>query len=663
MMEDKEQKVEQTPKVEKKETEKQSVEKRPVEKEEVEKEKPEEAQVKRTNTETSTTKYETFKPIQDEPKKTKRKSKTGIWISLLVLIIAIVGMCVYYYLGIYKNSQKVYQEVVADGIEALKGKTTEEFTTIKTKVKLGLNVELEDEIKELAEGYIEDILELINNTELEVELQMDKEQQQMLYKIDSTYENEDLIKMNMLIDAKEESAYMELEQFFKKVLKVDMDSVETFEMLKEVFETERATLGESVSEAQVLKILNKEVSKAIKKEYCSKESEKIDIGEKEEKVDVYILKMTGKQFVEEVKTIAENLKENKDFIKCFKDEYEIKEQLDTIIEAIEDAEVEEDGKFTIKLYKKGIKQDIVRVDFRAEADDQIVEAQITKEEDGYKVKMLANGMALLTATTKQENIDENTIKTDLTIDVKQVGKIEINIESSYVTGEKIDKLDTKNAVDVEELTEQEMMDAYEKLEESKLYELVEKYVELFTGSSLGSGLNNSNINSGINGSNSSINGNNSNISGNIVTKVNNNQIITYDNETVITFQIPTAYGEGTSGYSSETLKSFTKGNTDVTISSYFTNKDEYLKSKADSFMETYESSGYYTNVTKSEEKTIQIDGKTFYYIEISYEYFNEKYTEVFICTSVSTKNIYTVDISQTGAFNPTDIEGFLKISY
>ena len=272
-------------------------------------------------------------------------------------------------------------------------------------------------------------------------------------------------------------------------------------------------------------------------------------------------------------------------------------------------------------------------------------------------------MALLTATTKQENIDENTIKTDLTIDVKQVGKIEINIESSYVTGEKIDKLDTKNAVDVEELTEQEMMDAYEKLEESKLYELVEKYVELFTGSSLGSGLNNSNINSGINGSNSSINGNNSNISGNIVTKVNNNQIITYDNETVITFQIPTAYGEGTSGYSSETLKSFTKGNTDVTISSYFTNKDEYLKSKADSFMETYESSGYYTNVTKSEEKTIQIDGKTFYYIEISYEYFNEKYTEVFICTSVSTKNIYTVDISQTGAFNPTDIEGFLKISY
>lgn len=90
-----------------------------------------------------TKKYETFKPVQDAgQKKTKKKGKKGILISLLVLIIAVVGICAYYYFGIYTNPQTVYKEAIKNGINALTSTTDEEITTMKSKIKLGLNLSL-----------------------------------------------------------------------------------------------------------------------------------------------------------------------------------------------------------------------------------------------------------------------------------------------------------------------------------------------------------------------------------------------------------------------------------------------------------------------------------------------------------------------------------------
>lgn len=592
-----------------------------------------------------TKKYETFKPIQDAgQKKTKKKGKKGILISLLILIIAVVGLGAYYYFGIYTNPQTVYKEAIKEGINALGG-TSEEITTMKSKVKLGINVELEDNIKYSAGEYVDDILDLINNTEIGMEVQVDKEKQQVVYKLDSTYENEDLIKMNMLIDAKEESAYMQLEQFFEKVLRIEVDDVETYETLKSAFETEGLTLAEEATQAKALKIINKEVSKVIKAEYCSKEKEKIEIDSKEVSVDAYILEMTGKELIEELKTVAENLKDNKDYIKCFENEEEIKEQLEYMIESLEDIEVE-DSVFTMTLYRRGIKQETVRVDFKVKANNVVLEAQVTKEEDGYKFEILYGRETVIRGTVKIEEVNENTRKTNTKIEIKEIGKIEVKAETSVVTGEKIDTLDTENAIDMDELTEEDMMEAYEKLEESKLYELVEKYVELFTGNSLGNSTSSNNNN--INNPSSS------------TTKTTENQIVTYSGKTTINYEIPTGYK---SEYTSDTYKTFSKDDTRVVVSSYYSGKDEYLESMVDSYMKIYEESSYYKNVTKSPEKTMQVGDKTFYYIELSYEYYNEQYKYIFICTPVNDKEIYTVQVSTIGEFNQSEIESFLKIKY
>ncbi|MCI8587832.1 MAG: DUF4366 domain-containing protein [Clostridia bacterium] len=599
-----------------------------------------------------TKKYETFKPVQEAP--TKKKSKKGILISLLILILVVVGLGAYYYFEIYKDTKTIYQEALKDGIKSLT-ETSEEITKMKAKVKLGLNVELEDEIKEYAgEEYIDDILDLINKTEIGLEIQMDKEQQQLLYKIDSTYEKEDLIKMNMLIDAKKENVYMQLEQFFNKVLKVEMTNTEAFQALREAFETDKITLAEEMTQSKALTIISKELSKAIKDEYCSKDKEKIDIDSKEVSVDEYTLKMTGEQLVKEISTIVDNLKENKEFTKCFIDEDQIKDELEAIKEELEDIEVE-DTQFAIKLYKKGISQDLVRVDINVSADGVVAEVQITKTQEGYKFKILQSGMTLMSGTIKQEKVNENTAKTDIEIKIQQVGKIRIKLESSYETGTDIDEMDTVDAIETENLTEQEMEEAYNKLQRSKLYELVEKYVKLFTGNSLENVLDSTTKNN-ITNNNSNSSSNNSSTN----KTTSENQIKTYSEEKTITFNIPVGYK---AEYSSDTSKNFSKGDTLVGVSSFYSNKDTYLTSMVDSYVETFENSGYYKNIEKSEEKTIQVNGRTFYYIELSYEYYDEKYKETFICTPVSDKEVYTVQISSLEGIENLDIQAFLNIQY
>ncbi len=593
-----------------------------------------------------TKKYETFKPVQDAgQKKTKKKGKKGILISLLVLIIAVVGICAYYYFGIYTNPQTVYKEAIKNGINALTSTTDEEITTMKSKIKLGLNIELEDDIMYSAGEYVEDILDLINNTEIGMEVQVDKEKQQVVYKLDSTYEDEDLIKMNMLIDAKEEIAYMQLEQFFEKLLKIEVDDVETYETLKSAFETDKLTLAEGVAQEKALKIINEEVSKAIKLEYCSKEKEKIEIDSKEVNADAYILEMTGKQLVEEIQNIAENLKDNKDFIKCFENEEEIKEQLEGVIEELEDIEVE-DSLFTMTLYKRGIKQETVRVDFKVKENNEVVEVQVTKRENGYNFEILYGREEIISGVINIEKIDENTNKTNTKLVIKGIGKIEIKTETSVVTGEEIDTFDTKNAIDPEDLTEEEMKEAYKKLEESKLYELVEQYVELFTGKSLENVINQ--------------NGNKDNNSINTPSSKSTaeNQIITYYRRTTINYEIPTGYKPE---YTSDTYKTFSKDNVRVSLSSYNARKDEYLESIVDSYMKVYEENSYYKNVTKSEEKTMQVGDKTFDYIELSYEYYNQQYKYIFIYTPINDEEIYTVEVVAIGDFNQSEIESFLKI--
>lgn len=414
-----------------------------------------------------------FTPLGEIKEKApkKKKSKVGAVIFILLLILGIIGgLAYYYYVNVYTNPKLVYQEIIKTAIDSL-DETAEEMTTIKANAKLDIDVSLNEDY--MQDG-VQEILDLINNIEATVEMQMDTNEKKALVKLNSNYENEELLNCNMLFDAKNKGTYVKLEQFFDNILEVEMED-EYYEELEKALEIEEVTEEQKNAKSKAIEILKEELSKIIKDEYCSKESEKITINSKEIQANKYILKMTYSEFMNELKTIIESLKNNEEFLNCYEDKEGGKEKLETALEEIENLTLEEEATLYVKLYRTGLKQEFARVDFEIESEGQKLIFKVENAEEGYKFEVTFEDETYCTGIIASEQVDEKTSKLNLKVEVIEIGTIALNMEYGYALNEAIDTMNTENSVKIEELSEGDLLKAYGELQNSKLYELVEEF--------------------------------------------------------------------------------------------------------------------------------------------------------------------------------------------
>lgn len=409
----------------------------------------------------------------NEPAPKKKKSKAGGIIFILILLLAIIGALAYYYFQVYTNPKVVYQQILKSGISSAT-ETQGDMETLKARAKLDMEIDLNEMYME---DGVKEILDLINNIDATVEMQMDTNEKKAVLKLDSNYENETLLNMDMLFDVKNKETYVKLEQFFDNILEVEIED-EYYEELDTALEIEEETSEQKLSKEKATEIINAECEKMIKDEYCSKEKEKITINSEEINADKYILKMTYSEFMDEVTTTLENLKDNEEFLSCFEEKEDKKESLEEAIEEIESRKLEEEATLCVNLYKKGLKQEFVRVDFEIEADGEKLILKVEKVEDTYKFQLTFEGKTYCSGTIKTEQLDDTTVKLNLELDVEEIGTIALNMEYGYVVNEAIETMDTENAVSMEELSMLDISKAYTNLQNSKLYELIEKFSSL-----------------------------------------------------------------------------------------------------------------------------------------------------------------------------------------
>ncbi len=413
-----------------------------------------------------------FKPLGEintkEPK--KKKSKAGVLIFILLLLAIILGGLGYYYFKVYTNPKITYQQILKTGLTQLTG-NQEEITTVKTKMKLDVNADLNDNY--MQDG-VQEVLDLINNIDATVEMQMDAKEKKAIVKLATDYENEKLINCDILFDAKNKGTYLKLEQFFNKILKVEMEN-EDYDELEDALNVEEASIEQEASRSKAIKILNNEFGKVIKDEYCSKEQEKITVNEKEVNANLYILKITNKQLINELETVIKNLKNNDEYLNCYEKKEERKQELEEALAKIEEIDTDEEITMYIKLYKIGLKQELVRINFEVEDKEEKVTLKIEKENDVYSFELESKEEKYCTGTIKIEKLDDNTSKVNFKIEAKDFGTIVINAESSYSTNEEIDSFETEDAVSIEELSQADIFRAYANLLESKLYKILERF--------------------------------------------------------------------------------------------------------------------------------------------------------------------------------------------
>ena len=133
-----------------------------------------------------------------------------------------------------------------------------------------------------------------------------------------------------------------------------------------------------------------------------------------------------------------------------------------------------------------------------------------------------------------------------------------------------------------------------------------------------------------------------------------NQVLTYDSKTKITFGVPEGYKVNTT---SENFKRLDKDTTSIRITSTISQEDSFyetIKEKAD----RYKTDGKYENVGVTDVETIEVENIKFYAATLSYTYANgnykHEYKTKYIWTRANDK--YILELETTNGETLTDDE-------
>lgn len=591
-----------------------------------------------------------FNKSAEQPKATKKKSK-GKKVAIivtLILIIAIAAAAVYYFM-FYSKPEEIYKRTIQSGIDSFVNneEKNKDYKTLKAGLKVDFDVDLKDN------SIIDKkVLDLINKTDVGLEVQTDKEAKQLVVDLQSNYDKKALLNGKVFVNSDDEETYVYAKDYLDKYIEVPMED-EVYESLNQLFEAQ----NKAVDVKTPMSILKNELVAMIKPEYCSSSKEDITVNGQNVSATKNTIKLNANQFKTEITTLVNNLKSNQNFINSFEEKETITQTLEDILDELDDIDLsDEDATIEFNLYTQGFMHDVVKCSVTVNASYQAVTLGVTKNaENNYEIEALLNNAKMASGKINIEEKNENEGKLTFELNIDSVGKFAMNLEYSQKFNEEIEKADTKNSVEAEDLSSADQKKLMNNFQKSQLYKLVQSYSNSLLTSSIKPSTSSSNsILSNATSSNSILN--------NKTTKeddIKDNEILTYDSKNKITYNIPTGY---TVRKTSDNYKTLEKGNASIRISSKISNKDAYytsLKANKDSL----EKGDLYKEVTLTEMAKTTINGIDFYSATLSYKYgssMTERST-TYVWTEVSEKYVLDFELRQTDEITDDELNQVLTI--
>ena len=587
----------------------------------------------------------------------KKKGKGGLVFAIIaiILILAIAVGLAYYFIY-YTKPEQIYKRLVSSNIDQVTAKLTDtDYKTAKTNITLGAKVDTDND------DIDEDVLKLINKTSIEVETQADFENRKIIVNLDSNYDKKSLLNAQVYSDIEDEKTYVYLKDLLNKYIELDMNDLELssdedfYSLMDEMLENRNDTKNTE----KATKIIKKELLGVIKPEYCSSSKEKIDVNGKEITATKNTIKMTEEQFLEELTTVLNNLKDNKDFINCFEDKEEVVENIENMLDSIDEEEPDDDSTIEINTYTQGLMNEVVKVTCIVTDDYQTVTMDVTKiETDKYafEVKSEDDEDKTLAGIITIEKKNENEGKIVLEFNVEDFGTVALNIEYSTVYNEEIDEVEVKNSVELDNLTFADQRTMYTNFQKSPLYELVSGFV----GGSSSKNKSLVDIDT-IEKDDDDDEEEDDDEEKTESTEVSQNQIITYDNKIKVTFGVPEGYEVNTV---SESFKRLEKGETSIKISSTIATEENYydtIKEKADKYKEEEK----YENVNLTEVETVEVGNIKFYVTTLSYTYvsgtYEREYSIKYIWTKANDKYVVELQATNLGETSEDELKEILTM--
>lgn len=555
---------------------------------------------------------------QINTKKPKKKGKIILGIILAIIIIAIIALVAVYFL-VFSTPQYIFASTV-DSIFNMKAQT---YNTVKSAVTLNGSVQFEDE-------SINEQLTDLENFSINIGSQIDYQNQSEIVDLGLQYEDESVVGARFYF--KDGEMYTLLDGLYDDYIKVDLET-EQANLMQELLDLTKVQ-GKQENLIKAMSILGNEIKGQISNVGTfEKSTEQMTLNGENKNVTRVSLLFNAQEFSTVVINVCNNLANNNEFIQCF--EESPKDALLDIVASLEDGEPSSDDTVRISIYTQGLLNETIGFGLDLNLADNTelsINMNIMKETDDLYTVSYTQGDNYINGRieiARAENTEENqTGDAKITLEVSNLGTMELNMGYAYSYNQAVDEVDTRNSVNAEDLTQEDMNTILENLMERPVIG------ELMTNI----------ISSSMN--------NNSNTLG---TTTLQNQVS--DNGYIVTYEIPTEFMYDSS-LSTDSLKSFTTINNDIQASTsikYYTDDQAYIN-LVDNNYSIYTNNTFYHNVSVSDLQTLSVGNYEFKYKSISYETTTGSVNQsISLWYRLNNEYIYTVDINSIGTTISDDI--------
>lgn len=529
-------------------------------------------------------------------------------VMLLAIIIGIV--C----LSLSSSPEKVYKAMIT----AFSNSMIANDAITNSQANISGAVEIETDIEELEE--------MVNELAVSANLQYDLDTREIIAKAKIDKGSDSYLDGQIFMNILEKKMYIGEANLFDKLISIEIPE-EALTQINEIWgEDEQLTVDKSVAKTAA-KRFSKAINDNLLDEYFSSQKVTVNIEGKNKNVKDNALILTGEQVKTVYTNALETLKNDDKFLACYKDEEQMKDTLETLIDEIEDMEIE--GTMEVHYYTSGLFNSFVGAAIVStdEYDDQAVIEIIAADKNVYNValKAISSGdeEELLTATVTVNKLDKDEMDVVVDLDIEDVGSITVKAAGSTIYGKDVETMDIANAVDYEDLTDDDMTEIAENLQDSALYSLIETYMD-----------DSSDYDDDYTYDDDDTS--DYDLPDGVTLEEGEGCVLTYDDD-VVKFLVPSTFEEDYGGNSYRAYsKEVNYDYAEVDVDAEYATVDEYSQEIAES-LDYLEDMDGYSDMTVSDIEEVEVNGVTFKKRTTSYKSTIGSYSFTYVTTYYYTK--------------------------
>lgn len=557
-------------------------------------------------------------------------------IILVVAIIAVVALC-------SKSSEKLFKGFIKSAITELYAgdAATSNSANINASVELSTDI---NEIKEVVDG-----LKVATN------VQYNLSDKQVVLGLNLDKKTDSYLSLNSMVDFKDNQVYLSEPNLYDKVIKVEIPE-EYQDMIKEYLgEDDFAPVDKAVAKKAAKEIYST-IDANLSKDLFTSEKVTVNINGKDKKVTDNKLTITFEQLKSAVESTTKSLKMNNKFLECYKDRDQIIEALDVIEDAVDELD-EEEITVTVHYYTSGLTNKFVGVAIVASNDygNEVIFEVVNTEKNVYEINLKETQYSSTeTVATAKLVVNKSTNKEkdfSLSMDVEDEGNIQLRVVTSEVYNKGIEALNTSNAIEYTDITDEDYEEIYNNFMNSKLYEVFSPYLEDAMDSLVPDDESTST---------------NRDVPAGITLKDGQSFVESYDDD-VIVFDVPATFEEEYAGLSYQRFskEDKTKETAYIDVDCNWDTLEEY-EDYIDSNVEYYNEEDGYKDVKVSDREELEVNGVKFYKKIFQYTYqsgsFSYTKTTTYYYTPITDEYVYSVEIDdEDGIVTDAEIKKMLTI--